>query len=255
MSTKCNTRFSINFLFLTLSFYGQNSPTVKQDLYTDSVVMKEYVLLFRYPNIAYTKEQLENLKQEWSKTIANWKSKGLYVSNQVFEPKALLVSGKDGKIRENTFAEDDMFLGAIVTLLSQNKEQAIQLAKESPVLSIGGSIEIREHRYNSKNNRVTLIDTFIIPESVREIFINRMNKYRSILKTLPGFVEDHVYEKASSKSNINCITTTVWESEGALANAKKAIIQYNIEENLNLQEFMQKNGITLERAIYNEIER
>lgn len=255
MNTKYKTRLSLNFLFLTLSFYGQNSPAVKHDSFTNPIVLKEYVLLFRYPNIVYTQQQLEDLKLQWSITIAGWKNKGAYISNQVLEPKGVLITGKNAKIKENTFAEGDMFLGATITLIAQSKELAIELAKESPVLSIGGSIEIREHRYSSQNNRVTLIDTFLIPESARGIFINRMNTYRSILKTLPGFVEDHTYEKTSTGSKFNCITTTTWESEGALAEARRAIIQYNIEENFSIQEFMQKNGIKLERAVYTEIKK
>ncbi|MNJ94959.1 hypothetical protein D3C87_126630 [compost metagenome] len=255
MNTKCKTRLSLNFLFLTLSFYGQNSPAVKHDSFTNPIVLKEYVLLFRYPNIVYTQQQLEDLKLQWSITIAGWKNKGAYISNQVLEPKGILITGKNAKIKENTFAEGDMFLGATITLLAQSKELAIELAKESPVLSIGGNIEIREPRYIDKSKRVTLIDTFTIPQSLYEVFIERMSRTKDMLKKMLGFIEDHTYEKTSEESHLSYITITTWENEESLAQAKKAMASLYKKENFNLQEFIEKNGIIMQRTIYKEMKK
>lgn len=254
MKTISNSPFSLGFLFLTLSFYAQSSFVTKQDQSTKTTGLKEYVLLLRYPNITYTEQQLTDLGNKWKKTIANWKSRGVYVSNEVFQPKGTLITDT-AKISENTFAEGTVFLGAIVTILALNKEQAVELAKESPVLAVGGTIEVREHRYIDKSKRVTFIDTFTIPENAREAFIIRMNKNRDLLKTMPGFIEDHAYEKTSGESRFNYVTIATWENEEAITNAKKAINAYYRNENFNLQEFIKQNGITLERALYNEMKK
>lgn len=255
MKITATSRFSLGFLFLTLSFYAQSSSVTKQDQSTKTTSLKEYVLLFRYPNITYTEQQLADLGNKWKKTIANWKSRGVYVSNEVFQPKGTLITGTVAKISENTFAEGTMFLGAIVTILAHSKEQAIELAKESPVLAIEGTIEVREHRYIDKSKRVIFIDTFTIPENAREAFIIRMNKNRDLLKTMPGFIEDHAYEKTSGESRFNYVTIATWENEEAITNAKKAINAYYRNENFNLQEFIKQNGITLERALYSEMKK
>lgn len=233
MKTTSNSRFSLGILFLTLSFYAQSPINETQPLKT--AALKEYVLLFRYPNITYTEQQLADIGNKWQKTIANWKSRGIYISNEVFQPKGTLITDVTAKISENTFAEGSMFLGAIVTILAHSKEQAIELAKESPVLAIGGSIEVREHRYIDKSKRVTFIDTFTIPENAREAFIGRMNKNRDLLKTIPGFIEHHAYEKTSDAGRFNYITIAVWENEDAITNAKKAVDAHYEKENFNLQ--------------------
>ncbi|WP_164879140.1 antibiotic biosynthesis monooxygenase [Flavobacterium cerinum] len=253
MKTTSNSKLSLGLLFLTLSLYAQSPLKETQPLKT--AALKEYVLLFRYPNINYTEQQLADIGNKWHKTIAGWKSKGLYISNEVFEPKGILITGTAAKISENTFAEGTMFLGAIVTVLAQNKEQAVELAKESPVLATGGNIEVREYRYIDKSKRVTFIDTFTIPENAHESFINRMNKNRELLKTIPGFIEDHAYVKTVGESRFNYITIAIWENEEAISNAKKAVEAYYRNENFNLQEFIKQNGIIMERALYSEMEK
>lgn len=253
MKTTTASRFSLGFLFLTLSFYAQSPLNETQPL--KIAALKEYVLLFRYPNITYTEQQLADIGNKWKKTIANWKSRGVYVSNEVFEPKGTLITDTAAKISENTFAESTMFLGAIVTILASNKEQAVELAKESPVLTIGGTIEVREHRYIDKSKRVTFIDTFTIPENAREAFISRMNKNRELLKTMPGFIEDHAFEKTSGESRFNYVTIATWENEEAIINAKKVVAAHYEKESFSLQEFIKQNGITLERALYSEMKK
>lgn len=255
MKTTAASRFSLGFLFLTLSFYAQSSSVTKQDQSTKTISLKEYVLLFRYPNITYTEQQLADIGNNWKKTIANWKSRGVYVSNEIFEPKGTLITDIAAKTSENTFAEGTMFLGAIVTILASNKEQVIELAKESPVLAIRGTIEVREHRYIDKSKRVIFIDTFTIPEKSREAFIFRMNKNRELLKTMHGFIEDHAYEKTAGDSKFNYITIATWENEEAIVNAKKVVAAHYEKESFNLQEFIKKNGIAMERALYSEMKK
>lgn len=247
MKTLCNS-LTIGLLLFSLVLHSQTKSL------SDSKpqAMKEYILLLHYPNITYSPQQLETLKQQWSKTLSGWKTKGVYISNQVLEPKGTIIT-TESNTDEAAFAQNSSFIGATVTLLAENKEQAIALAKETPVFSVGGSIEIREPRYINKSNGVTFIDTFIIPEKARETFINRMNINRNLLKTLPGFIEDTAYEKTAGDSKFNYITIAVWESEEAITNAKKTVASQYEKEGFNLPEFIMENGIIMERAVYKEI--
>lgn len=215
--------------------------------------MKEYVLLFHYPNITYSPQQLEALKTQWSEVLSGWKSRGAYVSNQVLEPKGTIITA-EGSTDENAFTENSTFTGATVTLLAGNKEQVIAMAKEAPVFAVGGSVEIREPRYVDKSRRVLLIDTFTVPPEAREIFLKRMNISRTMLRTLPGFIEDHAYEKTAGESKFNYITVATWESEEAISNAKKLVNARYAEEGFDLAEFIKQNRITMERAMYRNIE-
>ena len=215
--------------------------------------MKEYTLLFPYPTITYTSQQLETLKQQWSKTLSDWRAKRVYVSNQVFEPKGTIITSQGNK-DEEAFAKSSTFKGAAVTLLAESKEQVVALAKEAPVFTVGGSVEIREPRYTNKNNRVIFIDTFTIPKQSKEAFITRMTINRKLIKTMPGFIEDHAYEKSTGDSKFNYITVAIWESEEAVIIAKKAVSEQYKKENFNLVEFINQNQITLERAMYRDME-
>ena len=181
----------VGIMLLCITSAAQSSKSLSEPV--KSTAMKEYVLLFRYPDVTYTPEQNQKLKEQWQKVVADWKSKGIFVSNQVLEPNGTLIT-MDGKIQEDTFAEGNSFLGATVTILADSKEHAIALAKETPVLSVGGSIEIREPRYTDKSKRITFIDTFIVPEQARQAFLNRMSINRNLIKMLPGFAGDHAYD-------------------------------------------------------------
>lgn len=240
----------VGIMLLCITSAAQSSKSLSEPV--KSTAMKEYILLFRYPDVTYTPEQNQKLKEQWQKVIADWKSKGIFVSNQVLEPNGTLII-KDGKIQDDTFAEGNSFLGASVTILAESKEQAIILAKETPVLSVGGSIEIREPRYTDQSKRVTFIDTFIVPEQARQAFLNHMNINRNLIKMLPGFVGDHAYEKTGGDGRFNYITIAVWESEEAVANAKKAVTAQYEKEGFNLPEFIKDNGIILDRAMYSEM--
>ena len=63
--------------------------------------------------------------------------------------------------------------------------------------------------------QIALIDTFIVPEESSAPLLEASRTIQSILKTLPGFVEDSSTE-AQSGWAYNIVTTAVWESEEAV---------------------------------------
>ena len=98
---------------------------------------------------------------------------------------------------------------------------------------------------------IVLIDKFIVPEESKSAFLEATRKAQRFLKTLPGFVEGFVYEKTEGESRYNVMTTAVWESEEAFANAKKAAAAEFQKLGFDPQELMKKLKIEIERAVYN----
>lgn len=106
---------------------------------------------------------------------------------------------------------------------------------------------------NSITQPIIFIDAFVVPENARKAFLERMEINRDFIRTLPGFVEDHAYEKTIGDGKFNYITVVKWESEDAVNNAKKEVTSLYVSQNFNIQEFFSKLNITLERATYTEM--
>jgi heme-degrading monooxygenase HmoA len=64
--------------------------------------------------------------------------------------------------------------------------------------------------------QIVLIDSFVVPDGSKEAFLQRVRQSGDILKTSPGLIEGYVYEKKSGDSDVNVVTTAVWQDEKAL---------------------------------------
>jgi hypothetical protein len=217
--------------------------------------MKNYALLPRYSARQYTSEEIETLKQKWITVLSSWKSRGIYVSGQVLSQEGVTVRGTAMTVTDGPADENGLRLGAVVTIRAASMEEALAIASECPALAFNGTVELREVQQQLKPaGRVIFIDSFIVPEKARQPFLERVAINRSLLKTLPGFIEDHAYEKTTGESRFNYITVATWQNQEAIDNAKKEIISLYAKQNFNMPEFLKNTGITLERAIYREME-
>jgi len=95
-----------------------------------------------------------------------------------------------------------------------------------------------------------LIDTFVVPEESKSIFLDRSRRVQAFLRTLPGFVEGFLHEKIDGNGRFNVVTTAVWENEAAYENAKKATAEQFRETGFNPQETMKHLKVEVERAVY-----
>lgn len=95
-----------------------------------------------------------------------------------------------------------------------------------------------------------LIDTFVVPEESKSIFLDRVRQVQAFLRTLPGFVEGFLHERVEGTGRFNIVTTAVWESESALENAKSAATEEFKKAGFNPQEMMKRLNVEVERAIY-----
>ena len=85
---------------------------------------------------------------------------------------------------------------------------------------------------------VVVIDSLVVPEESKEVFLQRVDQSAEILKKVPGFVEGYVYEKKSGESDVNIATTAVWKDQEAFENAKKAIVTEFGKQGTNPAEIM-----------------
>ncbi len=103
---------------------------------------------------------------------------------------------------------------------------------------------------NASNDYVHLIDTFVVPGEARREFVERANAIRRFIRTLPGFVEDRVYERTDERGNTIYMMMTVWESEDALDKAKAAAREEHQRQGFDPAEMFERLNITMEREVY-----
>jgi heme-degrading monooxygenase HmoA len=101
-----------------------------------------------------------------------------------------------------------------------------------------------------KSMEVVVIDSLVVPEESKEVFLQRVRQSAEILKKLPGFVEGYVYDKKSGEGDVNIVTTAVWKDQEALENAKKVIVAEFRKQGTNPAEIMKSLRVQASRSIY-----
>jgi heme-degrading monooxygenase HmoA len=103
---------------------------------------------------------------------------------------------------------------------------------------------------NQTSERI-FIDRFIVPQNSKPEFIERMNINRNFIKTLPGFIEDKVYERIDDQGNLICVTVAVWASEEAIKSAREIVQAEYKKEGFNLPAMLERLNISMvERGVY-----
>jgi heme-degrading monooxygenase HmoA len=97
------------------------------------------------------------------------------------------------------------------------------------------------------------IDKFIIPQTSKNEFLERMNINRSFIKKQPGFVGDSAYERTDENGNLVCVTIAIWENEDVLKSAKEAVQAEYKKQGFNLAAMLERLNITIERGTYTKM--
>ena len=110
------------------------------------------------------------------------------------------------------------------------------------------------NRPPSQNHRpVYRIDKFKVPSAARNEFLERAREIQSFLSTLPGFVEDAIYEQLGGPGAFNFVTLVAWESAEAAEAAKNAVSARFEAKGFNPQQFRARLGIEADAALYQQI--
>lgn len=107
--------------------------------------LKEFMLLFRYEpsNEEPTQEQLQEMHKLWGEFIGGIAMQGNLISTHQlgFEGKKVL---PDLSTKEGFHISENQIIGGNMILKAESLESATQLAKNCPILLMGGTIEVRD---------------------------------------------------------------------------------------------------------------
>src|SRR5690606_22547648 len=106
---------------------------------------------------------------------------------------------------------------------------------------------------NPRANKVSFIDKFIVPAGARKEFIERMCINRDFIRTLPGFMEDAVYEQADGRGNTVIVTVAHWTTAEAVDSAKNAVQAFYREQGFDMPAMLKRLNIILDRGLYNDL--
>ena len=109
--------------------------------------MKDFMMLFHSepnPNMEPTPAEIEAEIKEWMDWIG-----GIGAQGKLKNPgEALGFEGKtmhaDGSITDGPYAEVKEIIGGFIIVSSDHIDEAMELAKGCPALSVGGKVEVRE---------------------------------------------------------------------------------------------------------------
>ncbi len=106
--------------------------------------MKEYMLLFRFEpsNVQPTLEQIKEMEIQWGVFIGGIAQQGNLIStNQLgFEGKKI---NANQQIEGGFHISDGLMVAGNMVLKAESIEAASEMAKQCPILLMGGNVEVR----------------------------------------------------------------------------------------------------------------
>ena len=106
----------------------------------------EYLLLFRGSSWdkGLSPEQLQKAMDQFMAWFERLKQQGKVKGGQPLERTGKIVSGKNGRIvADGPFAESKEAIGGYFLLQVDDLDEAVEIAKECPVLEYGSTVEVR----------------------------------------------------------------------------------------------------------------
>lgn len=109
------------------------------------VQKKEFMLVFRYEpkgNYQSTEVEMNEMHQQWGAFIGNIAIQEKLVSTHQlgFEGKQIFA---DHSIAEGIHISDNQTLGGNMIVTANNIDEAVEMAKNCPILLMGGAVEVR----------------------------------------------------------------------------------------------------------------
>jgi hypothetical protein len=105
----------------------------------------EFMLVFRFePNFSYqpTAAEMNEMHQQWGAFIGNIAIQEKLVSTHQlgFEGKQVFA---DHSVNEGIHISENQTLGGNMIVKATTLDEAVEIAKGCPILSMGGSVEVR----------------------------------------------------------------------------------------------------------------
>jgi len=114
--------------------------------------MKEFVLIFRTSNNADFKPSPEQMQERmnWMAGIASQNK--LVDKGNSWSPVSAKTVRPGNVVTDGPYTEIKEFVAGYVIVRTETLEEAVELAKDNPVLKSGGNVEVREVLKREINN-------------------------------------------------------------------------------------------------------
>jgi len=108
--------------------------------------MKNFMLIFRGGSDAATlsPEESQQQMQKWFEWVGELQGKGIYTAGEALTPEPGKLVGKGKVVTDGPFAESKEMIGGYFIVKADSLEAATEIAKASPDLPYGGTVEVRD---------------------------------------------------------------------------------------------------------------
>ena len=108
--------------------------------------MKDFVLLFRsgLDFATATEEQLQQAMKKWKLWIEELSRQGKYLGGQRLTRNGSVLKAGEKQIIDGPYAESKEIVGGLIVIKANDLQDAIETAKNCPILNYNGIVEVRE---------------------------------------------------------------------------------------------------------------
>jgi len=108
--------------------------------------MNEFAMIFRntfQPEAKFSPEEMQNIMQQWQAWMGGMAAKGQLASSgnrlgsdgKTVRPSAIVTNGPYAEVKE--------IIGGFIVVKASSIDEAAELAKGCPTLTVGGNVEVR----------------------------------------------------------------------------------------------------------------
>src|ERR1700719_3933402 len=106
--------------------------------------MSEFTYLFRGRDTTASPEQMQKTMEKWVAWFKDLGAKGhLKEPGHPLEHTGKVVRGKQKIVNDGPYAEAKDVVGGYTVVEAGVLQQAVELSKASPILEVGGTVEVR----------------------------------------------------------------------------------------------------------------
>jgi hypothetical protein len=87
------------------------------------------------------------------------------------------------------------------------------------------------------------VDIFNVPTHARSRFIDRVEETHRVLRTIPGFIEDHILERPGGSGAYTIVTIAKWKDEETVRKAKTVVSAWHSKTGFSPQTLMRELGV------------
>jgi hypothetical protein len=87
------------------------------------------------------------------------------------------------------------------------------------------------------------VDVFNVPARARGRFLDQVEETHRVLRTIPGFVEDHILEQTNGVDAFNIVTMVRWKDESSVRRAKAMVSEWHARIGFSPRVLMKELGV------------